>query len=152
MGCSFVHFVRVVVLYTLPFNRPQRKKSAGVRSVFPVSKFLPNFWMQNFNSACRSINSVRNAIWHALNEPLFMNEKLALFDSILRQLFAGSSDRLTLYYDSHNNNISHTMFTYSPEGQLREKGSTYFPNNSELLNNLNNSSSCPSVRNSVSVK
>ena len=32
LSCSIV---RGVFLYTLPFNRPQRKKSAGVRSASP---------------------------------------------------------------------------------------------------------------------
>ena len=35
-----------------------------------VSNFLTNFWMQHFDSARLSPNSVRNAVWHALNEPV----------------------------------------------------------------------------------
>jgi len=35
IASSSCSIVRGVFLYTLPFNRPQRKKSAGVRSVFP---------------------------------------------------------------------------------------------------------------------
>ena len=35
-----------------------------------VSKFLTNFWMQHFDGARLSPNSVRNAVWHALNEPV----------------------------------------------------------------------------------
>ena len=50
---------------------PQRKKSAGVRSALPlVSSFLTNFWTQNFDSARLSPKSVRNAVWHALNQPV----------------------------------------------------------------------------------
>ena len=63
--------MRGVFLYTLPFNRPQRKKSAGVRSASLLSlNFLTNFWMQHFDGARLSTNSVRNAVWHALNEPV----------------------------------------------------------------------------------
>ena len=63
LSCSIV---RGVFLYTLPFNRPQRKKSAGVRSASPC----PFFWMQHFDGPRLSPNSVRNAVWHALNEPV----------------------------------------------------------------------------------
>jgi len=35
-----------------------------------VSNILTNFWMQHFDGARLSPNSVRNAIWHALNEPV----------------------------------------------------------------------------------
>jgi len=35
-----------------------------------VSNFLTNFWMQHFDGARLSPNSVRNAVWHALNEPV----------------------------------------------------------------------------------
>ena len=57
-----------VFLYTLPFNRPQRKKSADQLPL--VCNFLTNFWMQHFDGARLSPNSVRNAVWHALNEPV----------------------------------------------------------------------------------
>jgi len=33
-----------------------------------VSNFLTNFWMQHFDGARLSPNSVRNAVWHTLNE------------------------------------------------------------------------------------
>ena len=59
-----------VFLCTLPFNMPQRKKLAGVRSASLVSNFLTNFWIQQFDGARLSQNSVRNAVWHALNEPV----------------------------------------------------------------------------------
>jgi hypothetical protein len=35
-----------------------------------VPNFLTNFWMQLFDGARLSPNSVRNAVWHALNEPI----------------------------------------------------------------------------------
>jgi len=35
-----------------------------------VSNYLTNFWMQHFDGARLSSNSVRNAVWHALNEPV----------------------------------------------------------------------------------
>jgi len=62
--------VRGVFLYTLTFNWPQRKKSAGVRSASLVSDFLTNFWTEHFDGARLSPNSVRYAVWHALNEPV----------------------------------------------------------------------------------
>ena len=35
-----------------------------------VSNSLTNFWMQHFDGARLSPNSVRNAAWHALHEPV----------------------------------------------------------------------------------
>ena len=35
-----------------------------------VSNFLTNFWMEHFDGARLSPNSVRNAVGHALNEPV----------------------------------------------------------------------------------
>ena len=35
-----------------------------------VSNFLTNFWVQHFDGARLSPNSVRNAVWLALNEPV----------------------------------------------------------------------------------
>ena len=35
-----------------------------------VSNILTNFWRQHFDGARLSPNSVRNAVWHALNEPV----------------------------------------------------------------------------------
>ena len=52
LSCSNV---RDVFLYTLPFNRPQRKKSAGVRPL--VSNFVSIFRMQHFDGARLSPNS-----------------------------------------------------------------------------------------------
>ena len=62
--------VRSVFLYTLPFNRPQIKSLQTLDRLPLVSNFLTNFWMQHFDGACLSTNSVRNAVWHSLNEPV----------------------------------------------------------------------------------
>ena len=35
-----------------------------------VSNFLTKIWMQNYDGARLSSNSVLNAVWHALNEPV----------------------------------------------------------------------------------
>ena len=73
LACSVVELFDCAgcILYTLPFNRPQGKKSADVRSASPcLSIFLTNFSMQHFDGARLSPNSVRNAVWHALNEPV----------------------------------------------------------------------------------
>jgi len=62
--------VRGVFLYTLSFNRPKERSQQVLDRLPVVSNFLTNFWMQHFNGACLSSNSIRNAIWHALNEPV----------------------------------------------------------------------------------
>jgi len=68
LSCSNV---RGVFLYALPFSRPPKNRSRqALDRVPPVSNFLTNFWMQHFDVARLSPNSVRNAIWHALNEPV----------------------------------------------------------------------------------
>ena len=86
LSCSTV---RGVFLYTLPFNRPPKESSRQALDRLPlVSNFLTNFWMQHFDGARLSPNSVRNAVWHALNEPVcqyLRTRKPALFDCIHRQ-------------------------------------------------------------------
>jgi len=68
LSCSIV---RGVFLYTFPFNRPPKERSRQALDRLPlVSNFLTNFWMQHFDGARLSPNSVRNAVWHALNEPV----------------------------------------------------------------------------------
>jgi len=68
LSCSIV---RGVFLYTLPFNRPPKGRSRQALDRLPlVSNFLTNFWTQQFDGARLSPNSVRNAVWHALNEPV----------------------------------------------------------------------------------
>ena len=57
-------------LYTLPFNRPAQKIRQALDRLLIVSNFLTKFWMQHFDGACLSTNSVRNGVWHALNEPV----------------------------------------------------------------------------------
>ena len=83
-----VSIVRGVFLYTLPFNRPQRKKSAGVRSASPCLQLFNQFldatlrWCTSFTkfrSKCRLVCFK----WTCL--PVITNEKPALFDCIHRQ-------------------------------------------------------------------
>jgi len=46
-----------------------KERSRQTLDQFPlVSNFLTNFWMRHFDGARLSTNSVRNAVWHALNE------------------------------------------------------------------------------------
>ena len=59
-GCIFVHFA-------LSIGPKERSRQALDRLPL-VSKFLTNFWMQHFDGALLSPNSIRNAVWHALNE------------------------------------------------------------------------------------
>ena len=61
---------RGLYVCTLPFNRPQRKSRQALDRLPLVSKFLTNFWMQHFHGVRLSPNSVRNAAWHALYEPV----------------------------------------------------------------------------------
>ena len=67
LSCSIV---RGVFLYTLPFSGPQRRSRQALDRLPLVSKFLTNFWMQHFDGARLSQNSVRNAVWHVINEPV----------------------------------------------------------------------------------
>ena len=67
LSCSIVWGV---FLYTLPFNRPKERSRQALDRLPLVSNFLTNLWMQHFDGARLSPNSVRNAVWHALNEPV----------------------------------------------------------------------------------
>ena len=68
LSCSIV---RGVFFYTLPFSRPTKERSRqALDRLRPVSNFLTNFLMQHFDGARLSPNSVRNTVWHALNEPV----------------------------------------------------------------------------------
>ena len=68
LSCSIV---LGVFLYTLPFSRPPKERSRQTLDRLPlVSNFVTNFCMQHFDGARLSPNSVRNAVWHALNEPV----------------------------------------------------------------------------------
>jgi len=60
--------VRSVFLYNLPFNRTQERSQQALDRLPLVSNFLTNFWMQHVDGARLSQNSVRNSVWHALNE------------------------------------------------------------------------------------
>ena len=60
--CIFVHFA-------LQQASKERSRQALDR-LPPLTNVLTNFWMQHFDSARLSPNSVRNAVWHALNEPV----------------------------------------------------------------------------------
>ena len=85
LSCSIV---RGVFLYTLPFNRPQRKKSAGVRLAFPYIKLFNQFldttlrWCTSFT---KFRSKCRLACFKWTCFPVFTKEKHALFDCIHRQ-------------------------------------------------------------------
>ena len=53
-----------------PSIGPKERSRQALDRLPLVCNFLTNFWMQNFDGARLSPNSVRNAIWHALNEPV----------------------------------------------------------------------------------
>jgi len=53
-----------------PSIGPKERSRQALDRLPLVSNFLTNFWMEHFDGACLSTNSVRNAIWHALNEPV----------------------------------------------------------------------------------
>ena len=50
---------------------PKERSRQALDRLLLVSNFLTNFWMQHFDGSRLSPNSVRNAVWHALNEPVF---------------------------------------------------------------------------------
>ena len=49
---------------------PKERSRQALDRLPLVSNILTNFWMQHFHGARLSPNSVRNAVWHALNEPV----------------------------------------------------------------------------------
>ena len=53
-----------------PSIDPKERSRQALNRLPLVSNFLTNFWMQHFDSARLSPNSVRNAVWNALNEPV----------------------------------------------------------------------------------
>ena len=61
-GCISVHFS--------PSIGPKERSRQALDRLPLVSNFLTNFWMQHFDCVRLSPNSVRNAVWHALNEPV----------------------------------------------------------------------------------
>ena len=64
--CAGVYFCTLC-----PSMGPPKERSRQALDRLPlVSNFSTNSWMQHFDGARLSPNSVRNAIWHALNEPV----------------------------------------------------------------------------------
>jgi len=53
-----------------PSIGPKERSRQPLDRLSLVSNILTNFWMQHFDGARLSPNSVRNAVWHALNEPV----------------------------------------------------------------------------------
>ena len=53
-----------------PSVGPKERSRQALDRLPLVSNFLTNFWTQYFDGARLSPNSVRNAVWHALNEPV----------------------------------------------------------------------------------
>ena len=53
-----------------PSIGPKERSRQALDRLPLVTNFLTNFWMEHFDGALLSPNSVRNAIWHALNEPV----------------------------------------------------------------------------------
>jgi len=61
--CAGVYFCTLC-----PSIGPKERIQQALDRLPLVSNFLTNFWMQHFDGARLSPNSVRNAVWHALNE------------------------------------------------------------------------------------
>jgi len=53
-----------------PSIGPKERSRQALDRLPLVSNFLTNFWVQHFDDRHLSPNSVRNAVWHALNEPV----------------------------------------------------------------------------------
>jgi len=66
LSCSIV---RGVFFTLCPSIGPKERSPQALDRLPLVSNFLTNFWMQHFDGVRLSRNSVRNAVWHALNEP-----------------------------------------------------------------------------------
>ena len=65
-----------------------------------VSNFLTNFWIQHFVGIRLALNSVRNAVWHALNEPVcqYLRTRNPRCSTVyVDNYFGASSERITLY-------------------------------------------------------
>ena len=56
-----------------PSTGPKERSRQALDRLPLVSTFLTNFWMQHFDCARLSPNSVPNAVWRALNEPVCQN-------------------------------------------------------------------------------
>jgi len=53
-----------------PSIRPKERSRQALDRLPLASNFLTNFWVQHFDGARLSTNSVRNAVWLALIEPV----------------------------------------------------------------------------------
>ena len=53
-----------------PSIGPKARSRQALDRLPPVSNFLTNFWMQHCDGERLSPNSVRNAVWLSLNEPV----------------------------------------------------------------------------------
>ena len=70
-SCLWVVRLCGVYFCTLcPSIGPKERSRQALDRLPLVSNFLTNFWMQHFVGARLSPNSFRNAVWHALNEPV----------------------------------------------------------------------------------
>jgi len=67
LSCSIV---RGVFFTLCPSIDPKERCWQSLDRLPLVCNFLTNFWMEHFDGARLSPNSVRNAVWHALNEPV----------------------------------------------------------------------------------
>ena len=57
--------------YTICHSIGPKERSRQALYRLPlISNFLTNFWMEHFDGARFSPNSVQNGVWHALNEPV----------------------------------------------------------------------------------
>jgi len=63
--CAGVYFCTLC-----PSIGPKERRWQALDRLPLVSNFLTNFWMQHFDGARLSPDSIRNAIWRALNEPV----------------------------------------------------------------------------------
>ena len=73
LACSVFFVVRLCGVYfcTLcPSKSPKERSRQALDRLPLVSNFLTNFWVHHFDGASLSPNSIRNAVWHALNEPV----------------------------------------------------------------------------------
>ena len=70
LSCSIVRGGGVYFCTLCPSIGPKERSRQALDRLPLVSNFLTNFWMQHFDGARLSPNSVRNALWHALNEPV----------------------------------------------------------------------------------
>jgi len=67
LSCSIC---RVYFCTLYPSIGPKERSRQALDRLPLVSNFLSNFWIQYFDGERLSPNSVRNTVWHALNEPV----------------------------------------------------------------------------------